>query len=226
MKPAAALKDIKEFIKKTSLDSSTIEPSDKRARSLYRRFHALLIWDYLVDRDDFDAITRLYTRECVSDISTAYFLTSIGVYKAARLSLRSGIENAFRVTIADAGCEIGSIATVPDLVNSAKKVAKTDPQKNRIDILYEIYGRLCLTVHSAEVRYMSLKVPFEKILETSVDSAKENYFELDNTLKRINEALFIALGHHLHLIDFKNADLLRDAVEAVVKGEAAALYSL
>ncbi len=70
---------------------------------------------------------------------------------------------------------------------------------------------------------MSLKVPFEALVTRSQSDADANFSMIESAFKVMNDLLFIELAHYLNLIDYKNADLLRDAVEAVVKGEAAAL---
>lgn len=223
MKPAEALADIRSFIGDLKLDGTSIDPDDKTARTLYRRFHSLLIWHHLGTRPEFTEQTRTYLHECVADASAAYFLTGIGLYKASRASLRSSIENVFRVIVSEAGDKLSDYDTVPSLVERAKKISKSTNQNVRIGNLYAIYGKLCLTVHSVSPEYMSLKVPFEALVQISAKESAANFSMLDSSFKLMNDALFIELAHYLHLIDFRNADLLRDAIEAVVKGEAAAL---
>lgn len=225
MRPTQALKEIREFIGNLKLDGSYIDPNSKSLRTLYRRFHALLIWDLLVDRDEFDNQTRLYMRECVSDISAAYFLTATGVYKPARLSLRSGIENAFRVLISERGHQVSDFQSVPELVTAAKTCAKTENQRTRAGNLYSQYGHLCLTVHSVDKKYMSLEIPFDKIINHDRFEFDNNIRELDTAIKIINQCLFVSLANHLHILDYRNADLIRDAIEAVIKGEFVALSS-
>lgn len=225
MKPAEALADIRAFIEKLQLDGASIDPDSKAARTLYRRFHGLLIWHHLGGRAEFDEQTRTYLHECVADASAAYFLTVVGLYKAARASLRSSIENVYRVVVAEAGEDLAEFDSVPSLLEKAKEVSKTLNQNVRIGTLYGLYGELCLTVHSASPEYMSLKVPFEALVERSQSDADGNFVMLDSAFKTMNDLLFIELAHYLHLIDYKNADLLRDAIEAVVKGEAAALIT-
>lgn len=223
MKPAEALTDIRAFVEKLQLDGASIDPSSKAARTLYRRFHGLLIWHHLGSRDEIDEQTRTYLQECVADASAAYFLTVIGLYKAGRASLRSSIENVYRVVVAESGEDLASLDSVPALLDRSKIVSKTSNQNARIGNLYTIYGELCLTVHSASPEYMSLKVPFEALVKRSQADADGNFAILESTFKLMNDLLYIELAHHLHLIDYRNADRLRDAIEAVVKGEASAL---
>jgi hypothetical protein len=223
VRPADALADIRDFIEKLRLDGASIDPGSKVARTLYRRFHGLLIWHHLGSRDEIDEQTRTYLHECVADASAAYFLTIIGLYKAGRASLRSSIENVYRVVVAEAREDLSQFDSVPLLLAKAKDVSKTPNQNVRIGDLYGLYGKLCLTVHSVSPEYMSLKVPFEALVTRSQSDADANFSMIESAFKVMNDLLFIELAHYLNLIDYKNADLLRDAVEAVVKGEAAAL---
>lgn len=223
MKPGEAISDIKSFIEGLQLQSDGIVSSNKDARTLYRRFHALLIWHHLSDRDEFSDQTRMYAHECVSDASAAYFLTSIGIYKAARISLRSSIENIYRVVISEAGDVVTDYDTVPALLKRAKEVGRTANQKNRLDRLYASYGNLCLTVHSVGQEFMSLRVPFERMMDYDPGAASGNFNTMSEVFREMNDVMFIEMAHHLKLIDFKNADLLRDAVAAAIKGEASAI---
>lgn len=225
MKPTEALTGIRAFVERLQLDGASIDPASKTARTLYRRFHGLLIWHHVGSREEFDEQTRIYLQECVADASAAYFLTIIGLYKAARSSLRSSIENSYRVVVCEAGENLSDLDSIPSLLEKAKAVSKTSNQNVRIGHLYGIYGELCLTVHSVSPKYMSLKVPFESLVERSQSDADGNFAILDSVFKLINDLFFIELAHYLKLIDYKNADLLRDVIEAVVKGEAAALHS-
>lgn len=220
MKPGEALADIKDFIDDLRLTSEAAKPNDEFSRALYRKFHAVLTWDLLLDRPNFSDQLRLYAREAVADVSTCYFLTLVGIYKPARLSLRSGIENALRVKIAGSGCDVATITTVPDLVSTAKACAQTEAQSVRLGSLYAIYGELCRTVHSAAIDYMALRVPFERISQFDATEAQSNLNLLADVLKHLNEVFYIDFHQHLKLIEYRNADLIRDAIEAKVKGEA------
>jgi hypothetical protein len=220
MKPKVALEDIKHFIDNLRLTSEAAKPNDEFSRALYRKFHAVLIWDFFLDRAEFSDQLRLYAREAVADISTCYFLTLVGVYKPARLSLRSGIENALRVKIAGSGHDIATINNVPDLVHAAKACAQTDAQSARLGSLYGMYGELCQTVHSAAIDYMALRVPFERISQFDAAEAQKNLEILGDVLRYINEIFYVDFQKYLYLIEYRNADLIRDAIEAKVKGEA------
>lgn len=223
MKPAEALAHIRSFVEGLQLDGASIDPDSTAARTLYRRFHGLLIWHHLASKDQIEGQTKIYLQECVADASSSYFLTVIGLYKSSRVSLRSSIENVYRVVASEAGEDLAALDSVPSLVDKAKAVSKTPNQKKRIGDLYAIYGDLCQTVHSVSPEYMSLKVPFEALVRRSKVEESRNFGIIESAFKLINDVLFIELAHYLHLIDYKNADLLRDAIEAVVKGEAAAL---
>ncbi len=64
---------------------------------------------------------------------------------------------------------------------------------------------------------MSLKVPFEQILSHNEAEFSTNCAGLDGTLRLIGEILFMEFFSKLGRIDFKNADYIRDSVEADIK---------
>lgn len=216
--PAKALAEIKIFLADFRLEVSDVDLSSEQARCLYRRFHALLLWDVVVDRDEFSPTIRLYTREHLADLATGYFLTLASCYKASRLCLRGSIENAIRVLTASAGYDILKINTVWELVEACKEKWAVDSLRLSIlSNIYSIYTDLCNTVHSTSIDYMSLRVPFEKLFDYEKAAFLENANIFDSTMRLLGEAFFLEFHDHLNLIDFKNADYIRDSVEKQIK---------
>lgn len=222
MAPGKALLEIKEFLAGFTIDVNSPDFSSQNARQLYRRFHAVLLWEIPVDHDEIDATIRLYSRECLADLASSYMLTLMGGYKAARLGLRGAIENAIRVFTAASGQDVLVINSVYDLVESCKSHWATTPLKvQTLTNLYSLYGDLCKTVHSSSVDYMSLRVPFETIMQFDKNEFARNASLIDSTLKSIGEGYFIQFHQLLHKIDFKNADYIRDSIEADIKSQVA-----
>ncbi len=216
--PTEALKAIREFVLSVKFDPTGADFSGPSARQTYRRFHALLLWELAVDRDDVQSDIRLYFREFLSDCATAYYLNFVGFYKAARLCSRGSIENLLRVLVASAGENVLEINTIPDLVNRCRQIwAHTPERLEVVNTIYSIYSELCNTVHSVSIDYMSLRIPFDKVSEQNSTHYAENIGIIDRLFKSAGEALFFNFSSLLHTLHFRNADYIRDSVSAEVK---------
>lgn len=214
---STALKQIKKYVEGRKLKVDGFDIKSANSKELYRRFHALLIWQLPLDVDGRPETERLYFRECLSDFATAYYLNINGLYKASKIVARSGIENLFRVLIAEKS-NLDDLNTVPKLVTECKAIWGKDPIKLRIiTSLYGLYGDLCKVVHSVAVEHMSLRVPFERIQEQS----KPSYLEISKVLNNIFEiagsALYLEYHALLNGVGFRNADLIRDSIKSEIK---------
>jgi hypothetical protein len=220
--PKHELTNIKAFIESLSIDPSAADFSTGDARRIYRRFHALLIWGLVIDAEGEVSTVRLYFKEALSDLSTAYFLSFIGAYKAARLSTRGAIENIVRVLVADSGEDVLALNTIPGLITAAQSSWTKDStyRAGIINNLYIIYGDLCNTVHAVSIDYMSLRIPFERVLEQDKGSFAGNADMLDDLFRLSGEALYLTFHQKLDRVGFRNADLVRDSVSASIKRAA------
>lgn len=215
---SAALDEIKSFVSNTRVEPSGADFDSVEARRIYRLFHALLIWEIVIDRDTTHPVVRLYFREALSDLATSYLLNFLGLYKSARLSYRGAIENIVRVFAASASVDVLSINSIPTLINRCQDAWASTPAKvQRLNSLYVIYGELCNTVHSTSVDYMSLKVPFQTLLTQDSEEFRLNMTIFDKLLKEMGEALYLTFHAILASIEFKNADYISDSLTADAK---------
>ena len=186
----------------------------------------MLIWDFVVSEHSTNTQTRLYAKECASDLATAYLLNSIGVYKASRLCLRSCLENAVRVAASAYGLNIHNFKTIPNLFRSTKEKSNTyGKQKERIEKIYQNYNMLCKTSHSTSIDFMSLRIPFETVVMFDESESSKDIKLLEKCTSLINEIFYICFSSLLDNIDHKNSDLVRDSVQKNVKTEAAEIRS-
>lgn len=219
MNAGEALKEISNYISELKIKSDQISPNSPLQKKLYKRFHSLLIWNEIITKIGSNEQLKLYITEATSDISTSYFLSYIGIYKAARLCLRSGIENALRVLVSAQNIDVTLLDTIPKLIQASKDSAQSDEQKIRVDKIYEKYGILCQTAHSVSIDYMSLKIPLETVFANEEKTLKSNLEITDACLKIINEIFYTKFHLELNNIDYRNADIVRDSVETKVKKE-------
>ena len=218
--PSTALFAIKAFVSALRISTNGINEGSDKHRETYRLFHAILIWDIILERPKHGKILNLYQKETLADLSTAYFLTLICVYKPARLSLRSAIENCVRVLLLHEGVDIEPIKSVHglfDLANASASMSAT--QKFRISTLHGIYGELCKTVHSVAINYMSLEIPFQSISKYDTQRSNSNLKNLRDTLRLINSCFYRSFYREIDTLSPRNQDAVLDALPRAIKKE-------
>lgn len=157
---------LKTYLKEYSLEE--IISNDKhnsRLSSIYRKYHALLIWHaYLnsnkskintLEKDNF----FLYFNETISDMCQAILLWNHGLYKPSYLILRSSIENFLKCVGLQQGQAILKLSSTYDLfavINGTKIVKDNVSVDKAFKYLRSKYTILCDYVHTTKTTNMSL----------------------------------------------------------------------
>lgn len=219
-KPDVGIDELKSFIKSVRIDVSGLDESAEAVKQLYKKFYAILILDFALQKSLSDGPKKTYAREAVSDISHGVFLSLIGLYKPARTSLRSGIENFVRLSLFLKGVDALKVKDVTKLFESANEAYKDDAnQKNRIGSLRSIYVELCKTVHSTDEEYMNLNVPFASMLVYDRDKFKYNNKNAVECCKKMVQFLFVESADAVQGLHHSLRDTLFEAVPKAVKAE-------
>jgi hypothetical protein len=162
----------------------TTAPHNRRLKTIYRRYHALLTWhaylqertpEYFERRDDFNSF-NLYLTECVSDTAQAVFLWSQGLYKPSNLILRSGIENFLRAIGLREGqaiLEVESTYELARVVRETSAIQSTNVSRQQFDRLWTAYGVRCKYVHTSDAQHMSLTTAVGVFPRFDVDEASK-----------------------------------------------------
>jgi hypothetical protein len=215
------LEEIEGFLKgfKVSTPNISNKIYAAKVKSSYKQFHALLVWGLVSERsDDRKSDKGLYFKECLSDISHAYFLNLCSLYKSSRSSLRSGIENAIRVSLLEKEVDITKIVSVFDLFGAAKSLYKADSVVHGLIVrLSTIYGELCKSVHSSSTDYLSLSVPFEQLSDFNEEQFLAENERLRDVCSIVNQCAFWWWDSKLPTAGHSNEDMVRDAVPRAVK---------
>lgn len=223
-RPEVGLASLTEFIRSVRLESAAIAKPTAQTKLLYRRFYALLVYDYLISGSDLSEDSKLYAKECFSDLSHGFFLTTISLYKPALTSVRSSVENCIRFSLLLNGSDATKIESVYELFDVANVLyASRKQQKARLNHLRGIYRELCKTVHSASSDYMNLNVPFGTMLIFDDEKFDENQKVLSDVCHFVGELLFIELNSLVRKCHHKHQDILSDAVAKSVRREASSL---
>ena len=220
-KPDTGLEELKIFIEAAKLDASALAELNAETKRFYRKFYALLVFDYLLQGNLVEDDKKNYAREAVSDISHAFFLTCIGLYKPALTSARSSIENFIRFMLLCREIDAKSITAVYSLFEETNSMfAKSYSQKKRIGELRRLYSELCKTVHSTSSDYMNLEVPFNTMLTFDNSKFKTNRDIVHDICKVSVELLFIEFNDFVQSSHHSLQDILSDSVAKSVRQEA------
>jgi hypothetical protein len=213
--------EIKNYLSNWNPSCPALDEKVVRARvkSSYKQFHALLVWGLAIEADEqTNKHIDLYFTEAISDLSQAYFLNLCSLYKAARSSLRSAIENTVRVLLLHKGVDIAPLNSVYDMFARVKHEYKADTTcLLLINKLHAFYGDLCKSVHSASVEYLSLSVPFEKLSVYDAIPFFENNDRLRDVSSAMNQCAFWMWSPLLVQCGHKNVDLVLDALPRSIK---------
>lgn len=215
------LAELKSFIETVKLDAQALTKPSTETKGVYKRFYTLLIFDYLLQGSIQETDERAYAKEAVSDMSHGFFLSCVGLYKPARTSIRSAIENLIKFLLLHRGVDVLSIKSVFELFDEANTYFSSEPkQKSRIGKLRGIYKELCKTVHSTSADYMNLEVPFGTMLSFDQNKFQSNIDVVRECCNVICEILFVEfhgivlISHHTH------RDLISEGVARNVRREA------
>jgi hypothetical protein len=97
-----------------------------------------------------------YLMESVSDLGNSLFVWSQGAYKAARITLRSSLENFFRCLALISYPEVLNLRSTYELIDKFNQIEffSSDFNKQFFLLLKNAYSILCADVHTASVKNM------------------------------------------------------------------------
>lgn len=159
-----AISEIRDFVEKFTADSFFKHPQNiAKFGTAYKHLHSLLIWSLLIERGEFpEAQFGAHPKEGISDLAHAFGLTTFSLYKPARMMARSGIENIVRTIVAEKNGDY-KVKSIHSLFDNANDVLRdSSNSQNLIQNLRNLYGDLCLTVHSAHEDHLALRARPQK----------------------------------------------------------------
>ena len=215
---AAELGKIRDFVRTLRFDAEGLAGPTPKLKANYRHFHALLLWEMLIEQMALSEEAKERCRESTSDLATAYLLNVLSLYKPARLAMRSGLENFCRFALAVSGQKFDH-RNVYELLDRFQEVFSSPPTKAAASALCTEYAELCKTVHSAAVDYMSLRVPFEEIISYDASLFVRNVHRLQSSIQPMNALLYSMFHEQVDKLGPRQADFLRDATPKDIKRE-------
>ncbi|GJE27231.1 hypothetical protein [Methylobacterium organophilum] len=216
--------DIHAFIEGISFEDVLADGACKQTfAQAYKYVHALLIWHEAVanpKKPVADAQAVLQFRELLSDLAACQVLLLLGMYKPARMMLRSSIENILRTVAHEQGFLTSGAKFTYELitlVRSSKIGADGSPVKNDLNQLIQMYSDLCSYAHAADEAKLALRVPLESVSRFD----KSQYESLVDGLKyvsqRTNKIMFVMYASKLRLVHHSQRDYILDALPKALK---------
>lgn len=206
-------------------DVTTQEGIEKQLKCMHRKLYSYMI--FLGEQENagvFDETTLAYQKEVVSDMIMAFFCWSNGVYKPAKLLLRSGIENFVKAMVYTYCPDIIQNKNVYEVFEIAKKQRPFLDTYSAMHFnnIHAKYADLCAIVNGSMDKLASvgglIQFPCYDVTE-----ANETY---DDYIKVIDEYLvcvYYIYYDQIYMMHEFNRDLF---LQGVQRREKQKIYQL
>ncbi|MBA2673011.1 hypothetical protein [Ramlibacter sp.] len=199
------------------------------SKRLHKRVLAFLVLEHQVTTtlEQADASTLLgsaapFMAEFRSDLLSSLLIFEIGLYKAANMSARSGLENFFRVIAAQQGLDFRSVISVFDLIELTKQTPLRHQfiqYDQQLSTLISKYADLCKYVHSAGEEFLTLDRRLSEIPRWSSETGEAFVASL---IQLVQAAISIMI--YLNISSFRalrhdQRDVVLDALPAGFKAK-------
>jgi hypothetical protein len=216
--------EIQKFVDNLSFESPLSDADlNKSFAGAYRYIHALLIWNEqlgsaIKGKPNSDAFVHF--RELLSDLAAVQLLLLAGMYKPARMMLRSSIENILRIVALEQGCLVAGFKftyEVITVIKSSPLGLKTSPIKQDITSIVDGYSKLCAFTHAAAMTHMALRVPLVSVTKFDKADFGSIVDDLKGLASRYNRIIFALYYPHLKTASHKHRDFVLDALPKALK---------
>lgn len=136
----------------TMMNTVAKDGIEKQLKCMHRKLYSYMM--FLGEQESmgaFDETTLKYQKEVVSDLIMAFFCWSNGVYKPAKLLLRSSIENFVKAMVYVHCSDIVKIRNVYEVFETAGKQKPFSETYTNVHFgnIHAKYADLCATVHGS-----------------------------------------------------------------------------
>lgn len=212
--------DLTSFVKNYSLAALESDCKFKDFISaLHKKFYSylVLIEELRLCKDD-KSITPAITleqfnfmQESASDCGQCLFLSIHGCYKGARILLRSSIENLLKGICMDEVPQILTEKSVYAVFDDAglANVFKSNTLK---DDMHNIYGSLCMDVHTSDISHMSGVSALRFFPHFNKDEAYRFCSLYVKLVPMFVTALCLKYRNQYHSITYQNKDIISSAL--------------
>lgn len=213
------VREFAEYLNEFDAERNSVIISESvEFRTLYRQLTSLFIWVVLIRerRSTLQISRNAYARisEMLSDVMMATLLTSLGIYKPARMMLRSAIENFILYLCFGYGVRRKSDKRFPEIMSQLRDQPEASSNKELLNILGRLsgsYTELCKDVHTSTRLNMALLRNLGAIPLTDSTRFRNEISEVLRVARLINEACFTHLHSRMHLMHYVHRDFVLDS---------------
>lgn len=155
-----------------------------------------------------------YLEEIISELGSTLFLLANGLYKPAKLVMRSTLENFFKISASLHSPDIYAKKSTYEVIELAKQseAFKESPEKEIFGSLHSCYASLCRSVHTANPENMqkiSALGYFPNIDSTELSETTKTYNLITSSYIAVLSLLFRETFHKIH---YKNKDIIQSSI--------------
>lgn len=211
----ASIRAIADFITDQDFSAPFFGPNDA-VRSAYQKYLAVLLMRHGSHKTALFAGAREFLDETASDLSYALYLSALGFYKPARLSLRGAIENSLRFALKQKGLDIAGIS-ISQLFEQTKEYADYAPVCSAISLLKDRYSRLCRTSHTIDIKFMAQRIPFTDLVEANKSKFESNMSDFAKVAGAICNLFYVVAPEAITKMSPDQQDMVRSQITRIVK---------
>ncbi|WP_159392745.1 hypothetical protein [Methylobacterium sp. C1] len=221
--------EVHNFISSLSFESPlSVSLNRKIYVGVYKYVHALLLWREALNQagSAVSADAVLQFDELLSDLASTQVLALGGLYKPARMMMRSSVENMLRVIALEQGFVTSGAKFTFELITLVKASALADansPVRSDLSSIVDSYSALCVYTHAASEEFLSLRVPMRTISHFDQSEFEDLFSEMKNLAQRYNRLIYRMYHKELARIAPKSQDFILDALPKKLKGFVSAI---
>ncbi len=174
------------------------------------------------DLDDEDSLNQAflnYLTESISDLGSSLFVWLHGAYKAAKIILRSSLENFFRCMTLIFDPEVLKLKNTYELIDKFKQIKplESDAGMQIYSALKDLYSLLCADVHTATVDNMQHVSALGYFPGFDQTKAKEFEGLFSRTAQGYVNLLCLTFSQQYFEMHHKNRDIIAAVLSKDVK---------
>lgn len=210
-----SIEEIADFIRKQVLAAPFFVVSDPVVAS-YKKFLAVLLQRHGAHKTALSEASRSFLDEAASDLSYTLYLSALGFYKPARLSLRGAIENVLRFALKQQGIDPKPLS-VSQMFDAVKAHDAYAPLASAASTLKDTYSKLCRSSHTIDIQFMAHKIPFSELVETNEPKFKANLSDFSKVAGAICSILHVSCPELTSKLSPEQQDIVSGEIPKVVK---------
>lgn len=200
---------------------------------IHKKYYAYLTLlseiNTFVDNKRYDNVVLnaqfVFLQESSSDLCSSMFSFIHGEYKAAKLLLRSSIENFIKGFNMDELPDLDKEKSVYRIFDRTKELNffSEDQNKNIFEKIHNEYSLLCADVHTATIKNMEKRTALNSLPTFCIPQAKHIVNSFHSLVSSYSTLLVFKYNEQFHKFNYQNKEIIENAIPAEFRKK---LYNL